>query len=480
MAENRRERKKYHLKANDSAVLPIQTRVKLNPTVIMFFFIFVFLIICLVRLAFREATGYYEVVEGDNGKVSEYKAFIAREESLITADRDGYINFLVSTGERVRVTEPVCTIDESGKFAAQFLSSNDNSNTLDEASLSKVKNAMRSFAFSFDLDSYDQIYREKSILNNQLIGFLTDDMIGDISSAIDEYTFNIVNTPKSGIFTNTYDGYENFNPARFTSADIKTDDYELTRIKSSQQIKSGDAIYKLVTDDKFTIIFQMTENDIKKYWDADRLAVYFPEIDKELTGDFTFVFADDDPNTRLSKVEFKECGYLLADTRITKVRINSSVVSGLKIPETSLTTKDYYVIPKEYMTQGGNPDGESKKEVPGVNVQVYKNGTLTVKFTELSNYKVYEDYILADTALFEVGDVVISLDTGSTYEIGAQKSLKGVYNVNKGYTVFKPVNILDSMENGFVIVQKGVKGSISLYDHIALNAELIKEGELIY
>jgi hypothetical protein len=69
-------------------------------------------------------------------------------------------------------------------------------------------------------------------------------------------------------------------------------------------------------------------------------------------------------------------------------------------------------------------------------------------------------------------------DSQSTYIIGTDTdSLIGVYNVNKGYAVFKQINILYQNKEYAIIETKTAYG-ISLYDHIALDASEIKENQL--
>ena len=56
-------------------------------------------------------------------------------------------------------------------------------------------------------------------------------------------------------------------------------------------------------------------------------------------------------------------------------------------------------------------------------------------------------------------------------------SLIGVYNINKGYAVFKQINIIYENEE-YAIIETKTSYGISLYDHIALDASEIKENQL--
>ncbi|MCI6731085.1 MAG: hypothetical protein MR487_01970, partial [Lachnospiraceae bacterium] len=59
------------------------------------------------------------------------------------------------------------------------------------------------------------------------------------------------------------------------------------------------------------------------------------------------------------------------------------------------------------------------------------------------------------------------------------KTLRGVYNVNKGYAVFAVVNIIDENDS-YCIVQGGTNYGLSVYDHIVLNASTVSEDDLLY
>ena len=76
------------------------------------------------------------------------------------------------------------------------------------------------------------------------------------------------------------------------------------------------------------------------------------------------------------------------------------------------------------------------------------------------------------------GDVLIN-KYNDTYSLSEVVKIDGVYNVNKGYAIFKNIEIIDRT-NEYAIINKQTINGISLYDHICLNAEEIKEGELIY
>ena len=70
-------------------------------------------------------------------------------------------------------------------------------------------------------------------------------------------------------------------------------------------------------------------------------------------------------------------------------------------------------------------------------------------------------------------------DQKGMYQIASRMSLDGVYNVNKGYTVFRKVEILETA-NGYSIVRKGSSYGLQVYDHIVLDASMVHDGQLLY
>ena len=51
--------------------------------------------------------------------------------------------------------------------------------------------------------------------------------------------------------------------------------------------------------------------------------------------------------------------------------------------------------------------------------------------------------------------------------------------MNRGYTVFRQVETLNSNEE-YYIVAKGTRSGLSVYDHIVLDASTVTEGAIIY
>ena len=158
-----------------------------------------------------------------------------------------------------------------------------------------------------------------------------------------------------------------------------------------------------------------------------------------------------------------------ADSRFVHVKIVNNNISGLKIPNSSIIEKEFYTIPKDYMVQGNNDDsaGFLLKSDAG---NIVVNPTV---------YYETEDFYYVDNEFLTRGDRLVKPNSNEEYVVGADiDKLKGVFNVNKGYAVFKQIEIL-YQNNDYSIIKTGTSYGISMYDHIVLQGNEVEENTII-
>ena len=80
---------------------------------------------------------------------------------------------------------------------------------------------------------------------------------------------------------------------------------------------------------------------------------------------------------------------------------------------------------------------------------------------------------------FNEGDAIVSQKNQGKYIVGDVGVLEGVYCINKGYAVFRRIEILDQNEE-YAIVSKNTSYGLARYDHIVRNAEVVDEEEILY
>ena len=147
---------------------------------------------------------------------------------------------------------------------------------------------------------------------------------------------------------------------------------------------------------------------------------------------------------------------------------------GLKIPNSAIVKKEFFIVPKAYVTRGGVNGGD------GVLLETYTDeGTATTQFVETEIYEETEtDYYLDNTVLRR-NNYIVMPETGEKYAIGKTGTLEGVYNINKGYADFKRISVLYQNEE-YSVVKSNTAYGLNVYDYIVLDAEMVNDNEFIY
>ena len=160
-----------------------------------------------------------------------------------------------------------------------------------------------------------------------------------------------------------------------------------------------------------------------------------------------------------------------ADERFLNIELILEDETGLKIPKSSVVEENFYVIPEDYITTGGNSssDGVMVRDSDGSGV-----------FQEISVFDITEDgeaYVSRED--LSEGDVLIRPESSETYTVEEVRTLTGVYNINRGYAVFKKVTILCENDE-YYIVQEGEDYGLYNYDHIVQDGSGVRPDEVVF
>ena len=125
-----------------------------------------------------------------------------------------------------------------------------------------------------------------------------------------------------------------------------------------------------------------------------------------------------------------------------------------------------------------------EKTKSGKNASVFKDVSIYAKIedpvtdqTKESSETTYTYYV--DKGAFKEGDAIVNQETGERYIIGETDTLEGVYCINKGYAVFRRIEVLDQNEE-YAIVSRNTTYGLYRYDHIVKNADKVKEEDILY
>jgi hypothetical protein len=157
------------------------------------------------------------------------------------------------------------------------------------------------------------------------------------------------------------------------------------------------------------------------------------------------------------------------------IEIEDDDEEGLKIPNSAIAQKEFFIIPAQYMTKGGS-DGDD-----GVLMEKYnEEGNVEYVFVETTVYSSNDDEYYVDNTNLSVGDYICNPeDTSDKMAVSKSGTLTGVYNMNKGYADFKQITIL-AQNDEYAIVSSNTKYGLTVYDRIVLDASSVDTDEFIY
>jgi hypothetical protein len=228
----------------------------------------------------------------------------------------------------------------------------------------------------------------------------------------------------------------------------------------------------MINSEDWQVVIPLTDTQYEKLKDKEKVTVIFKKDDvKTITG-ISFFESDGEHFATLSLHQYV-IHYL--NDRFLDIELLLNSAEGLKIPVTSILEKEFLLVPTEFVTIGGtsNTSGVLK-------ISYDKKGEKQYTFLSVTVFKESEDgYYYIDSDDLEAGDTLRSAETEAEYELGKTGTLEGVYNVNKGYAVFRVIE--KEYENSeYAIVKEGTTYGLSAYDHIVVNADTIQESDIIH
>ncbi|MCD8082651.1 MAG: hypothetical protein LUE86_03745 [Clostridiales bacterium] len=448
----------------------------INIGMIIFAIIFIYIAFSIYSYVKRDKIQFYEVAEGNIVNDRQYTGLILRDEQVQSTDRAGYINYYVREGKRAAVGTSIYSIDETGSLSA-YLQENPEANvTLTDANLSDIKRQLASFVMSYDDDDFSEIYNLQYSLEAAVLEYVNFNMLGSLETMLSESgaSFQQVKAPVSGVVSYSIDGYEGMDASSVKASSFDRSGYTRAITKSGQLIEKNAPVYKLVTSDDWSIVFPLSEEEVAEYADRTSLHVTFESNDLESDASFSILSGAD--QAWYGKLDFHKYMVPFITDRFVSFEIETEKITGLKIPVTAVTTKNFYLVPVDYLANGGDSSD------PGFYKEIYTENGTQMEFVPTTIYYSTDEYYyidMGDNAPFADGDYIVKADSQDRFQIGRTAMLEGVYNINKGYAVFKQIEILKSNDE-YYTVRKGTSYGLSVYDHIVLEADTVYEGQLIY
>ena len=448
--------------------------ININIGVIFFALIFIYLIFNIYTYVTAKHVSYYEVDEGSIRVKTSYTGLALREEQIVYANEGGYINYYLKDNSRAKQGSLICSVDENGNIASQITDAGGADSSLDASAYRVLVEQMKDYSNTYTDMNFYESYTFKDDLRAELMEAVNLSALNSMSEYAEgaeaDHTFHRMNAPEPGIVSYYYDGYEGVTVNNFTEEMLDEAGYEKKNLKAASEVTAGDPLYKLVTSEDWQIVFAI-DSQVRALLEGDS-AINVRFRSDETTAWATYEILNRNDSTYLV-LHFTNSMIRYASDRFIDVELLLAKQEGLKISNSSIVSKDFYAVPQEYFTRGGNSNSQ------GLLVETISEDGSTIQQFIATNiyYSTEESYYVSEDGL-TAGAKIIDPAGMENYVLSGTESLQGVYNINKGYAVFRIIDVLYQNEE-YTIIARGTSYGLSQYDHIALDGSLVTEHEII-
>ena len=411
---------------------------EMNIGIVLFAFIFIYLVVTIFTYATAKRISVYEVREGSIVKDNSYTGLVLRKEQVFYADASGYVNYFQDENSKLRKGNNIYVLSHN---KLNIPSGNDTEGTtLTNEEQNNLIYKIQDFNESYTNGHFSSVYSLKTEINSALHGAANQSKTSQLDAVIAGNSDVIATYPSDsdGILVLNVDGYENLTEDTLNNKNFDRSNYDKKTAASLAGI-------------------QYVKTRINKNNDT-------------ILADLAIVRKGDDYYGHLT---YDSAMIQYSSSRFLSVELILDDQSGLKIPKSAAIEKLFYTIPGEYLTTSGNSSSQGVMIQDGDSV---KYQTVDIYYTEA------DGTVYLNPEAFESGTVLIKTGesgTQETYSLGDQRALKGVFCINKGYAVFKTIQILCENDD-YYIIQEGTAYGLSNYDHIVQDGHSVTENEVVF
>ena len=440
-----------------------------NIGLIFFGTIFIYLCIYGVRYFTTEKVSLYEVVAGSVTQNNTYQALAIRKEVVVTAAQNGYINYFPKETEKISPKSLIYSLDSTGDFYHSLVKNADKTSIFQKDNKKELNDMLLSFQKSYSEQEFYQVYQMKDDIQAKMIQMLTFPDKSNVQNNTAQVQGVVpVYGQGTGVIVYSIDNMEDKTSATILESDFQKELYSKVNLKGKEKIVAGEPVYKLVTDDNWELMIPAKEELYQSLKKETYLQIRFLIDGKKAWGQVKFQTIN---HNRYLVLSFNNSMSRYAKERFLDVELFIDTIRGLKVANSCIVEKDFFVVPEQYITKGGSSNGE------GILAEITnESGKKEVKFLPVTVYKNENKQCYIASEDLQSGMLIYNQSEQDTYQLKTKRKLRGVYSMNKGYAVFRLVEILFKGQD-YTILSLNTEYGVNLYDHIALEGKKIKEGQ---
>ena len=462
--------------SDENNISRIHRPLNLNIGLIFFCIILIYLIVSMYTYFTSKHITGYQVKTGSLSVSNIYEGIALRDETVVTAGSAGFVNYFATEGEKIGTGKLVCGIDETGALQDYINQNSDaGKDVLSERDLYSLKNEMINFSSSFNEKDFSSVYEFKYAIQGDVLKFSNRNLLSSLEDLkAQSALIKLCNSPASGVVVYSVDGFENKHAINAEKSWFDKEKYEENKVQliNNNIVSIGDPLFKLSDNENWSILIEVDEERVKELVEEKYVKVRFLKNQFESWAKITEVQGADDGHYILLSFTNSMITFVL--DRYINIELLIDSETGLKVPNSAICDKAFFIVPMEFLTKGG--DGSD-----GILRETYNEaGEMIPEFIPVTIYDVDdENNAYLDDMVLRLGDRIDMPDSEQTYTISKSGTLTGVYNINKGYADFKEIEILNSNEE-YSIVRSNTAYGLVAYDYIVLDAESVETDEFIY
>ena len=450
---------------------------------IVFGLILVYLVVQGILFLVRDRNQAYNIGAADSDRAAgTFHGMILRDEICVGSEGSGYLSYYASGGDRLKAGTLVLTTDENGGLEERLHLLYSGKDVLDRDSLRRIREAITDADSQYDPVNFESALFVQTSVRAAVLNRLLEKGQKSVENILPEGSYTEQRTSESGFFLLWEDGYEGKTVQDLRASDFDPENYTGYRLHTSgETVKTGDFVYKLASDNKFTIVFLLSETDIDRLQNRKNLSIRLSD-GTELRGAFSIRELQDRKSAGV--LEFQKYGGNYLSSRFLDFQILDTEITGFKIPETAIVRKNFFVVDRAYITTGGNTNQN------GLLVET-ESGAEFVPATVYLRNEDEDSFIIGDentayvfSSELQAGMTIINMEeTGhqSRSTLGVTTSVEGVYQINQGYCIFKPIlRIANSLDTAYTVIKSDMRYGLQAYDRILLDGSAVGENDFIY
>ena len=154
-------------------------------------------------------------------------------------------------------------MDKAGNISEEISQAGLDAANLSQEELLNIQNTVTGYVTGYSNEQFYNVYSFKESVNAQIQENLyvnaLDSLADKTTAAVSQNTFSFVRTTVDGILALYTDGYEDVTADSFKAEMYNPASYAKTNLKRNAQVTSGQALYKIATNEDWTLMVPITK-----------------------------------------------------------------------------------------------------------------------------------------------------------------------------------------------------------------------------